>query len=135
MVDYQQFVSRYEQAWKDRDVAAFEALWDPNGVCYHPTASAPIRGREGLVAFDRRTRERTPDLSWQLDRWAAQGDHLFIEWTCRATIAGNLATWSGVDRFFLRDGRIIEEVVYCDTQQLWEALDPSLKRPALMELG
>jgi ketosteroid isomerase-like protein len=133
--DYETFVARYEQAWKDKDPVAFEALWDPDGVLHHPTVDRAVRGQAGRAAFQRVTFATVPDLVWRLESWGAHGEHLLVEWTCTATVGSSDLRWNGVDRFVVRNGRIVEEVVYCDTQPLLAALDPSARRPTLMSLG
>jgi hypothetical protein len=49
-------------------------------------------------------------------------DLLFIFWRAHVTLGERALDWTGVDRFRLRDGRAIEEVVTFDTQLLRDAL-------------
>lgn len=42
-------------------------------------------------------------------------DVVIAEWQCTRQIGGRRLDWRGVDKFRLRDGRIIEERVYMDT--------------------
>ena len=58
---------------------------------------------------------------------------LFLEWTTTMTVDGALVSSSGVDRMIMRDGRIAEEVVYCDTLPIWSAIDSSMRRDGLID--
>ena len=132
-VEHEAFVAAFAAAWAARDPGAFDALWHADGVLVHPVLAGPVHQRD-LATFQQRLTESVPDLTWRLDGWAGRDDRVFVEWTCIAMIGGRKTSWSGVDRFRLRDGKIVEEVVYSDTQPLWAAIDPSLARPALLAL-
>jgi len=41
-----------------------------------------------------------------------------VEWQTTRIINGDRFSWRGVDKFRLKAGKIIEEVVYCDTAPL-----------------
>jgi len=74
-----------------------------------------------------------PDLRWVLLSWASDGNVVFMEWECTATLGGRLLTWRGVDKMTLREGRIEEEIVYSDTLPLWQVLDSSMNRGPLVD--
>jgi hypothetical protein len=73
-----------------------------------------------------------PDFVWQLLDWTSRGDVLIVEWQTTRIINGDRFSWRGVDKFRLKAGKIIEEVVYCDTAPLralraGETLEPITK--------
>jgi ketosteroid isomerase-like protein len=110
--DVQDFVTRFSAAWAAGDGEAFLALWHPDGVLHSP--------------FDGR---KLPDLVWQLLDWTARGDVVVIEWQTTRTAGGKRFDFRGVDKFKLRDGKIVEERVYADTGPLramrsGQALEP-----------
>jgi ketosteroid isomerase-like protein len=43
---------------------------------------------------------------------------VIVEWQNSRTANGRRVDWRGVDKFRLRDGRIVEERVYADTAPL-----------------
>jgi hypothetical protein len=126
------FVAAYVRVRRARDSQALGELWDPDGVLRHPVLSGPIAGSQ-LAAYDEYTRERLPGLSWELLDWAASGAVLYLEWRCRAGAGESMLVFDGVDRITVRDGRIVEEIVYCDTYPLWAAREDSMRRPALID--
>ena len=130
-MDAEKFVREFQAAWASRSPEAFQQLWHADGVLEHPTVSKPVPGRL-VPALLQQWGAVLPDLEWTLVSWAASGNTVFIEWECSAHFSGTPFTWRGVDKITLRDGRIRREVVYSDNLYLWEALDPSMKRPALV---
>jgi ketosteroid isomerase-like protein len=126
------FVAAYVRVRQGQDSRALGELWHPDGVLRHPTLSRPVKGSR-LAAYDDYTKKRLPGLTWELLDWAARGAVLYLEWRCRARSGSGALVFDGVDRIVLRGGRIIEEIVYCDTHPLWEARDESMRRPALID--
>ena len=59
-----------------------------------------------------------PDFVWQLLDWTSRGEVVIIEWQTTRIINGARFEWRGVDKFRIRDGKIISEQVYCDTAPL-----------------
>ena len=115
--DVQEFVTRFAAAWASRDGEAFLALWHPDGLLHSPLYGRPVAGKE----FGRLTelvRQVAPDLVWQLLDWTARGDVVVVEWQTTRLIAGRRLDTRGVDKFRLREGRILEERVYTDTAPL-----------------
>ena len=55
---------------------------------------------------------------------------VFCHSTCR-TSGGKRFDWRGVDKFRLRDGRIVEERVYMDTAPLRAAAEGLTLRPVI----
>jgi ketosteroid isomerase-like protein len=90
-----------------------------------------IKGNElnGLMEVQKAA---APDFVWQLLDWTSRGDIVIIEWQTTRLVNGARFEWRGVDKFRLRDGKIISEQVYCDTAPLralrsGETLEPITK--------
>jgi len=129
--DVADFVVAFADAWASRDPAKFEALWHPDGVLHYPYVDRPVAGSE-IGKLNAAHNEQTPDIVWQLLDWTSRGNVVIVEWQLTRLGAGGRFSWRGVDKFTLRDGRIIEEIVYSDTAPLralskGEALAPMLR--------
>lgn len=115
--EVQEFVTKFAAAWAARDGEAFLALWHPDGVLHSPLYDRSVIGKE----FGRLTasmNEMAPDLVWQLLDWTWRGDVVVVEWQT-TRVRGNVRfDTRGVDKFRLRDGKIVEERVYTDTAPL-----------------
>jgi hypothetical protein len=112
--DAQLFVRSFEAAWAARDGNAMQALWRPEGKLFTPIVDRPVSPHElpKLVALQTQI---APDLSWHLVAWAARGDMVYVEWRVTQSIAGAVVEWTGMDRFVMKEGKILEERVYADT--------------------
>jgi uncharacterized protein (TIGR02246 family) len=108
------FVTKFAAAWAARDGEKFLALWHPDGVLRTPFVGRPVAGSE-LGKFNDIQKEQAPDMVWQLLDWTSRGDVVIIEWQTSRFLGGKRLDFRGVDKFRLRDGRIVEEVVYSDT--------------------
>lgn len=128
----QTFVDAFAAAWAARDGAAFLALWHPDGVLHYPFARRLIRGRE-IGKLNDFLKVSAPHLTWRLIDWTTRGDVIVVEWENTTVIGGEHLAWRGVDKFTLRDGRIIEEIVYSDTAPL-QALRLGRTFDALVDL-
>jgi ketosteroid isomerase-like protein len=111
------FVTRFAAAWAARDGEAFLALWHPEGLLHTPLVGRPVKGSELARLLEVQT-AAAPDFVWQLLDWTARGDVVIIEWQTTRIINGARFDWRGVDKFRLKEGRIIEERVYTDTAPL-----------------
>ncbi|WP_164225813.1 nuclear transport factor 2 family protein, partial [Stenotrophomonas maltophilia] len=56
--------------------------------------------------------------TWSLVGWTSRGDVVVIEWDCTNRIGAQAISWRGADKLTLRDGKVIEEIVYSDTAPL-----------------
>jgi ketosteroid isomerase-like protein len=119
--EVQEFVTKFAAAWASRDGEAFLALWHPDGVLHSPLYDRPVAGKE-LGRLTDMVKERAPDSVWQLLDWTARGDTVIVEWQNTRTAGGKRLDWRGVDKFRLREGRIVEERVYTDTAPLRAAV-------------
>lgn len=111
------FITQFAAAWAARDSEKFLALWHPDGVLRTPFAGRPIKGSE-LGRLNEIQTEQAPDMVWQLLDWASRGDVVIVEWQNSRFVGGRRLDFRGVDKFRLRDGKIIEEVVYADSAPL-----------------
>ena len=132
--EIQSFVDRFVAAWAAKDAAAFLALWHPHGKLHYPFTDRVIAGAE-IGKLNDLMKVNAPDLTWTLVGWTARGDVVVVEWETSNRYGGQLVTWRGVDKFTLRDGKIIEEVVYTDTAPLQalrrgEVFEPLTRLPA-----
>lgn len=128
--DVQEFITRFAAAWATRDGEAFLALWHPDGVLHSPLYDRPVAGKE-LGRLTDLVRETAPDHVWQLLDWTARGDVVVVEWQATRTAGGRRIDWRGVDKFRLRDGRIVEERVYFDSAPLRAARTGAVAEPMI----
>ncbi len=116
-----QVVTRFAAAWAARDGEAFLALWHPDGLLHTPLLDAPLRGSE-LAHLNEVQKQQAPDHVWQLLDWTwrniTDGAVVIVEWQSTRVLDGKRFDWRGVDKFTLKDGRILEERVYQDTAPL-----------------
>jgi hypothetical protein len=70
-----------------------------------------------------------PDFVWQLLDWTSRSDVVIIEWQTSRIINGARFDWRGVDKFRIKQGKIIEEVVYTDTAPLRAARSGATLEP------
>jgi hypothetical protein len=89
-------------------------LWDPHGQLHYPFANRVIMGSE-IGELNDLTKTIAPHLTWKLVDWTSRDDVLVIEWESSNRYGNRVIVWRGVDKMALRDGKIIEEIVYCDT--------------------
>jgi ketosteroid isomerase-like protein len=115
--ELQEFVTRFAAAWAARDGNAFLDLWHPEGSLNTPLVNRTIKGSE-LHQLMEVQKAAAPDFVWQLLDWTSRGDTVIIEWQTTRIIDGTRFEWRGVDKFHIRDGKIISEQVYCDTAPL-----------------
>ena len=115
--DVQNFVTRFAAAWAARDGNAFLELWHSDGTLHTPLVERPLRGSELPKLLEVQT-AAAPDFVWQLLDWTSRGDVVVIEWQTTRNVNGARFSWRGVDKFRIRDGKIVEEVVYSDTAPL-----------------
>lgn len=130
MTDAERFVQEFVATWGDP--TRFPDIYEPGAIIESPAVRRRIVAGE-LAAFIERTKALLPDARQHVERWAARDDFVLIEWRIVATLAGEPIEWAGMSRFTLRGSRAVEEIVHFDTLPLWERLDPSMRRPGLLE--
>lgn len=126
------FVDKFQRAWSSRRDEDFVAIWHPDGRLVYPFASRVIRGDE-LPLLNGITKQNAPDLKWKMLDWTWRGQTVVVEWESSNVYGGNEVVWRGVDKLTLRDGRIMEEVVYADTAP-FQAMRRGETFPALIPL-
>jgi ketosteroid isomerase-like protein len=112
--DIQDFVTRFAAAWAARDGKAFLELWHPEGLLHTPLLDRAVLGSE-LDRLMEVQKAAAPDFVWQLLDWTSRGDVVIIEWQTTRNVEGRRLDWRGVDKFRIKNGKIIEERVYSDT--------------------
>ena len=130
-IEAQTFVDNFAAAWAARSGDAFLALWHPDGQLHYPFANGVIEGSE-IGKLNDLTKTRAPQLTWKLVDWTSRDDVVVIEWESSNRYGERVIVWRGVDKMTLRDGKIIEEIVYCDTAPL-QALRRGMKFDALIQ--
>ncbi len=130
-LEKQTFVNNFAAAWAARDGDAFLALWHPGGRLHYPFANRVIMGAE-IGKLNNLTKTIAPHLTWKLVDWTSRDDVVVIEWESSNRYGERVIVWRGVDKMTLRDGKIIEEIVYCDTAPL-QALRRGMKFDALIQ--
>ena len=131
--EVQEFVTRFAAAWTARDGNAFMELWHPDGLLDTPLVNRRVKGSELGRLMEVQT-SAAPDFVWQLLDWTSRGDVIIIEWQTTRNVNGARFEWRGVDKFRIRQGKIIEERVYSDTAPLrafrkGETLEPITTLP------
>jgi ketosteroid isomerase-like protein len=129
-IELSDFVTRFAAAWAARDGEAFLALWHPEGLLHTPLVNRAVAGAELPRLLDAQ-KEAAPDFVWQLLDWTSRGDVVIIEWQTTRVINGARFDWRGVDKFRIRDGKIIEERVYTDTAPLRAARSGTVLEPIM----
>ena len=112
-------VGRFAARWQHPDADSLRELMHADTRNLIPPLREPA-DREGVVELFRGVLQQLPDMRIEVVRWAPTGDAVMIEWRASATVAGQLLTWTGVDRFCIRGDRMYEGQVYWDTRQLAE---------------
>jgi ketosteroid isomerase-like protein len=128
----ERFVGTFSEIWSDPDPDRFHEIVREDGTLLHPGMEEPLPGSQ-VPAYVERIKASFPDIRLRVERWAAAGDDVLIEWTISATMAETPVEFSGTDRFTLRDGRAIEGVAYFDTLPLWTRLKPEMERTETLD--
>ncbi len=113
----QDFVNRFVAAWATRDSDAFLAMWHDDGQLRSPFYGRVVEGRE-LGKLNELLGLQAPHLTWTMIDWTWRGDVVVLEWENSNRYGDKTLRWRGVDKLTLRDGKIVEEVVYVDTAPL-----------------
>jgi steroid delta-isomerase-like uncharacterized protein len=115
-----EFVDRFRSFWAAPAGTRVPDLIAPEAVVYWPGAE-PMSGETYAARMDTML-QLVPGMTLEVVDHALTDDLLFIFWRAHVTLGERALDWTGVDRFRLRDGRAIEEVVTFDTQLLRDAL-------------
>ena len=88
--------------------------------------------RDDLPGYYARVLAAMPDFRLEVEKWAANDNVIFLEWTISGKFGGQETAWRGIDRHTLRGAQSINGVSYFDTLPLWSRLDPTMKRGFLL---
>ncbi|HEY4044429.1 MAG TPA: nuclear transport factor 2 family protein [Rhodopila sp.] len=133
----QDFVARYAAVWAAGISDDFRTVWDEDGMLNHPMLDRPLKGRD-VPTLHRMQKAAAPTLIWRVAGWTWREDIVVVEWLCTTAAANGPFAWRGMDKFRVRDGKIIEETVYSDTAPLraarrGEAVEPMMRFPILAD--
>jgi hypothetical protein len=112
-------------------VAHFRDLLGPDVRLIQPQLPTLVGHQAFLEGFARPVFALIPDLYGEVERWAADGDTLYIELTVSGTLGGRPVSWRVCDRVKLLDGMAVERESYFDPTVLMGAV---LKRPRVWPL-
>jgi steroid delta-isomerase-like uncharacterized protein len=107
----------YEEVWDRGNVEFAQEVFADDYLRHdlRPTAAAP--GPQGQRQIAAAFRAAFPDLRWHVDLLLAEGDLVAARWTASGTntgpwagmaATGSHATFSGVNIFRIRDGKVVE---------------------------
>ena len=119
------FVERFETQWSKSNAGALAELLTDDVVLIQPGMPSTTGKQAAVTVFSRLFR-LIPDLHVLVQRWAAGGQVVFIEFSLIGTFGGRELSWPVVDRFLLRDGLVAERISYFDPMPLMLTV---LKRP------
>jgi hypothetical protein len=122
--DPQGFVEKFTRVWAAPEPEEFAELWADGGRLLHPTMGESIP-KDEIPDYVRRLKSLTPDITLKPNRWAANDNDVFIEWTITMTPpdADEPISWDGVDRFTLDGDSAIEGIAYFDTSPMWARMN------------
>lgn len=95
------FVDTYCATVNSRDVDAYVALWDPDGVQHDPTSSPPRVGTDAIREFWSTTVAGAEAIDFAARRVHASGDHVAIDFSITVTLATGPMTIEGIEVFEL----------------------------------
>jgi ketosteroid isomerase-like protein len=108
-------VEGFQAFWSRPDPSLVPAMLTEDVVGHWPGREEPVRAREDYMACITALLEAVPDVRLEVTEHAQGGDFVFIRWIMRASGEHGPFELTGVDRVRLRDGRVAENVIVCDT--------------------
>jgi hypothetical protein len=125
------WVAGFAEGWRaptgpDAFVAHFHKLLSPDVRLIQPQLPTLVGHRAFLEGFARPVFALIPDLHGKVERWATDGEELYIELTVSGTLGGRPVSWRVCDRVTLLDGMAVERESYFDPTVL---IGGVLKRP------
>ncbi len=113
----QAVVHRYfNEVMNEGNLDAIDEIADPNFQFIIPTQPEPIRGAEGFKGFVQYLRNAFPDIKFDIDREAINGDKVAVRWKITGTHKGEFLGAAptekfvedyGVDIFTMSKGKIL----------------------------
>jgi ketosteroid isomerase-like protein len=124
------WVARFAEHWSPLEPARLVELMHEDTQNLIPPMTEPAN-RAGVIEHFQRTKAQLPDLELTVERWAATGDSVFVEWVAEATVKGTRIAWRGIDRVRLRDGRTYAGQAFWDTRRVAELVARALEPRAI----
>ena len=117
----QDFVTAFQEAWRSSDVDRFLEAFKPLMHAEIRLIQPMVANTSGFEAFCdefRRVFYLIPDLTATVERWASQGNLVFIELTLHGTLEGIPIALRACDRILLDGDICIERESYFDPSSL-----------------
>jgi ketosteroid isomerase-like protein len=108
-----ELIERYNAAWNAQDLAAIDALHDPEIVFHNHTADERAEGAAAVHQHIAQIFRNNPTLRFTARSLHAGDDFAVCEWTAST----GSQEWDGVDVFPLRDGLILRKDVYSSSHR------------------
>jgi steroid delta-isomerase-like uncharacterized protein len=106
-----------EEVWSKGNVDVAMDIFDPDYIRHDLRPGNPLPGPEGQKRIATDFRAAFPDIRMQTDLIVAEGDMVVMRWTAEGTNTGSWgkisptgkrASFSGVNIFRIRDGKVVE---------------------------
>jgi ketosteroid isomerase-like protein len=125
------WVAGFAEGWRapagpDAFAAHFNELLAPDVRLIQPQLPTLVGHQAFREGFVEPVFALIPDLHGDVERWAANGETLYIELSVSGTLGGRALSWRVCDRVRLRDGVAVERESYFDPTTLIAAV---LTRP------
>lgn len=130
-----------DEIWNKGDLTLIDRVFAPGYVFRHPNFPEPLSGPEGYRKFVQAYREAFPDLHVSMNEMIAEGESVAYRWSAVGTHERELRTssiaappshrqviWTGVTFTTIRDGLILDDLMYSDTLGLRMQLGWVLER-------
>jgi steroid delta-isomerase-like uncharacterized protein len=122
----------WDEAWSTGNVAIIDELFAPDTIYHFPERTVSRRPGAGIT----RWRTAIPDLRSTIEDIFAEGDKVVIRWTLGGTHRGNIEipsvgtipptgkqiSFSGMDIYYFRGGKIVEYWRHWSSLQLLQQL-------------
>ena len=132
MANAERFMQQYLEIWPSFDADRLEEAGYSEATIHHSGMETPIRGAEE-PDYVRAIKALMPDISLEVANWAANNDVVFVEYEVSGTLAGRPLSWTGIGRFKLRGGRMIDAIGRWDNLELLAQIDPTVRTTAFAE--
>lgn len=129
------------EIWNKGDLSLIDRVFAPGYVFRHPNFPEPLSGPDGYRRFVAAYRFAFPDLHISINDLIAEGETVVCRWSAVGTHERELRTpalvapptrhqvlWSGVTISTVRDGSILDDLMYSDTLGLRMQLGWVLER-------
>lgn len=120
-----------DEIWNKGDLTLIDRVFAPGYVFRHPNFPEPLAGPESYKKFVAAYRQAFPDLHVSMNEMVAEGEIVFYRWSAVGTHERELRTtslaapathrqvlWTGVTVTTVRDGMIMDDLMYSDTMGL-----------------